>query len=97
MLNDVAIAPDGTAYVTDTESAAVWRHGAADPGLVAFLPAGALRAPNGIACDGRRLLVAHASGVMIVALASGARTELAVPAGSTLRGLDGLYVGGSPR
>jgi sugar lactone lactonase YvrE len=94
MLNDVAIAPDGTAYVTDSESGAVWRHRAADPGLVAFLPAGALRAPNGIACDGRRLLIAHASGVMVVALASGARAELAVPAGSTLGGLDGLYVDG---
>ena len=94
MLNDVAIAPDGTAYVTDTESGAVWRHRAADPGLVAFLPAGALRAPNGIACDGRRLLVAHASGVTVVTLGSGARAELAVPAGSTLGGLDGLYVDG---
>ncbi|HZJ67460.1 MAG TPA: hypothetical protein VFD36_28325 [Kofleriaceae bacterium] len=78
--------------MTDTESGAVWRHRAADPGLVAFLPAGALRAPNGIACDGRRLLVAHASGVTVVTLGSGARAELAVPAGSTLGGLDGLYV-----
>lgn len=94
MLNDVAIAPDGTAYVTDSESGAVWRHRAADPGLVAFLPAGALRGPNGIACDGRRLLIAHASGVMVVALESGARAELVVPAGSTLGGLDGLYVDG---
>jgi sugar lactone lactonase YvrE len=94
MLNDVAIAPDGTAYVTDTESGAVWRHRAADTGLVEFLPAGALRAPNGIACDGQRLLVAHASGVTVVALASGARAELAVPVGTTLGGLDGLYVDG---
>lgn len=94
MLNDIAIASDGTAYVTDSESGAVWRHRASDHGLMAFLPAGALRAPNGIACDGPRLLIAHASGVTVVALASGARTELAVPAGSTLGGIDGLYVDG---
>jgi len=94
MLNDVAIAPDGTAYVTDTETGAVWRHRAADRGLVAVLAAGTLRAPNGIACDGPRLLVAHVSGVTVVELASGARTQLVVPAGSTLGGLDGLYVEG---
>jgi len=94
LLNDVAIAPDGTAYVTDTEAGAVWRHRRDDRGLSAWLPAGSLRYPNGIACDGTRVLVAHASGIAVVSAATGERADLEVPAGATLGGVDGLYVDG---
>ena len=93
LLNDVAVAPDGTAYVTDSDAGAVWRHRPDDDGLVPFLPAGALRYPNGIACDGTRVLVAHLGGIAVVT-PRGARSELAVPTGATLGGLDGLYVDG---
>jgi hypothetical protein len=60
---------------------------------VPFLPPGSLRYPNGIACDGTRILVAHLSGIAIVT-SRGERTELAVPAGATLGGIDGLYIDG---
>ena len=59
-----------------------------------MVAAGSLRYPNGIACDAGHVLVAHASGIALVSPVSGARAELAVPAGATLGGLDGLYVDG---
>ena len=94
LLNDVAIAPDGTAYVTDTAAGAVWRHAPAALGLSVMVQAGGLRYPNGIACDATHVLVAHARGVAVITPATGARVELAVPAGATLAGLDGLYLDG---
>ena len=49
LLNDVAIGPDGSAYVTETASGAVdiVRPGAT--ALAAWLPEGTLRYPNGVA------------------------------------------------
>jgi sugar lactone lactonase YvrE len=97
LFNDVAIGPDGTAYVTDTDGGAVWRGRVGQPGLVAFMPPGTLRYPNGVACDGRRIFVAHLAGVAVVPL--GVRTpsswrELATRSPMTLGGFDGLYVAG---
>ncbi|HEX3761789.1 MAG TPA: hypothetical protein VHW23_23985 [Kofleriaceae bacterium] len=94
LLNDVAIGPDGSAYVTETESGAVdiARHG--EPALAAWLPAGTLRYPNGVACDGEQLLVAHLTGVAAIRLADRQRRDLAAPPGATLGSFDGLYVAG---
>jgi sugar lactone lactonase YvrE len=92
LFNDVAVAADGTAYVTDSAAGTVWRHRPGDPDLTPLLAPGALRFPNGIACDGESVLVAHSDGIAVVTPL--ARRELAVPAGATLGGLDGLYLDG---
>jgi hypothetical protein len=94
LLNDVAIGPDGTAYVTDSETGVVWSGRTGERALVPFVPAGMLRYPNGIACDGTRLFVAHLSGVAVVPLTGGVPRELVVPDGMMLGGFDGLYTTG---
>jgi sugar lactone lactonase YvrE len=94
LLNDVAIGPDGSAYVTDSESGSVDIARRGETSLAAWSPAGTLRYPNGVACDGESLFVAHVTGIAVVRLADGQRSDLAAPAGTTLGGFDGLYIAG---
>jgi sugar lactone lactonase YvrE len=94
LLNDVAIGPDGSAYVTDTSSGAVDVVRRGETALAAWLPAGTLRYPNGVACDGERVFVAHQTSVAVIGLADGQRRDLAAPPGTTLGSFDGLYVAG---
>ena len=99
LLNDVTIAPDGTAYVTDSEAGQVWRVAPGAAALAPVVPPDRFVYPNGIAWDaiGGALLIADAITVW--------RLELAGPAGASLRpliaspgvslaGLDGMYLAG---
>lgn len=90
--NDAALLPSGDALITDSEAGAVWRASAADGTLSPLLPPGSLHYPNGIVAtdDGRHVLVAHAAGVDVVEVSSGARREVRPGPGVSLVGLDGL-------
>jgi len=57
------------------------------------LPAGRVRGSNGIAVspDAHRLYVAHATGLVVVDLASGEARALAAPPRENLAAIDGLY------
>jgi sugar lactone lactonase YvrE len=92
MLNDVAVAPDGTAYATASNSGAVW---AVPPGAGAAKKfVDGLPDPNGIAAtpDGRFLLVAGWHGIVRVEIATGAVRVLEQPANVASGCNDGLYL-----
>jgi hypothetical protein len=86
--NDVALGPDGTAWITDSTGGAV--HRIAPAATKAEVIADRLHYANGVTYDeGRRLVyVAHVFGVAILDPAGGPRRELT---GSPLYGFDGLY------
>jgi sugar lactone lactonase YvrE len=94
-LNDVALAADGRAFVTDSRTGGVWR---IDPGRDGFTPLVkpfTFDYPNGIAlsADERRLYVADGTkGISIVDPASGDVRPLSHPGNVSLYGIDGLYV-----
>lgn len=102
LLNDIALAPNGDVYVTDSEGGALFRlpnggtalervHG----GSPRFIY------PNGVAVDARRgrIFVAHVEGISSFALGVEGPVQpvqLAAPVGAPTSGIDGLYVcGGS--
>ena len=94
-LNDVAVAPNGDLFVTDSRSGAVWHIPLARPSAMAALVApGALGGSNGIAVarDGKTVYVGHSTGVARVDAASGKVERLAPPARQTIAGIDGLYL-----
>ena len=94
LFNDVALAADGRAFVTDSEAGTVWR---IDPGKDApelLLKPWSLGYPNGIAlsADEKRLYVADFEhGISIVDAASGDLRALPHPPNVSLHGVDGLY------
>lgn len=94
LLNDVVLAADGRAFLTDSEADVVW---CVDPGQetpVRLVGPGHLDYPNGIALSGdeRRLYVADfANGISIVDPAGGNPRPLPHPPNVSLHGLDGLY------
>ena len=91
-LNDVAVAPGGRVYASDSESGAVFEipeHG--EPRAV--VPPGALRGSNGIAAspDARRLYVATSTGLAVVDLVGGSVKPMPAPPRDNLAAIDGLY------
>jgi|CXWL01.1.fsa_nt_gi hypothetical protein len=99
MLNDLALAKDGSLAVTDSNHGTVYRWtpagelpGAGGVGsLEPLLPTGSLDSPNGIvALAGGDLVVADFQGLVL--LRGAALTRLAPPPGIYLGGIDGLAV-----
>jgi sugar lactone lactonase YvrE len=90
LLNDVAIGPDGTAYVTESESGAVFRARGAGPALEPFVAPDQMSYPNGIAFARGALYVAHFSGIVRVD-EKGTLHRLAAPDGVKTGGIDGMY------
>ena len=94
LFNDIALAADGRAFLTDSEAGMVWR---IDPGKDAPVPLvkpWSLGYPNGIAlsADEKRLYVADfAHGIAIVDVATGDLRALPHAANVSLHGIDGLY------
>lgn len=91
-LNDIAVAPDGTLYVTDSMTATLFRKKPDEKTLTRFGAAGALRGGNGIALgkDGM-LYVASSTGILRVDTATGEPTRLPQPDTAMTGGIDGLY------
>jgi len=93
-LNDVAVAPNGDVYASDSASGAIFRLDAKAGVLTAFVPSNSLPGANGIAVkeDGRTLYVAHFTGVARVDTASAKVDRLAPPECETIAAIDGLYL-----
>lgn len=95
-LNDLAIAPDGTLYVTDSQTGTLFRKKSDEKSraraLTRFGETGAVRGANGIAvaADGT-LYVALSTGIARVDTTTGAPTRLPQPDTVVTGGIDGLY------
>ena len=90
-LNDLAIAPDGTLYVTDSIGGNAFRKEPDEKTLTRLGAAGTLRGANGIAlsADGA-LYVAISTGIARLNLETGEPTRLPQPDTVVTGGIDGL-------
>jgi hypothetical protein len=91
-LNDVAVAPGGRIFASDSASGAIYeipREGEAR----VLVPAGTIRGSNGLAAspDAKRLYVAHSTGIAVVEVASGAVKRVANETRENIAAIDGLY------
>jgi sugar lactone lactonase YvrE len=95
LLNDIAIAPDGTLYVTDSIAGAVWRVPADRDVFEPVMPPESFAYPNGIvlAWTGA-LLVAHGTGVAVIDPASGLVERMESAPNIPLGGIDGMLLDG---
>ena len=91
-LNDVAVAPGGRIFTTDSASGAVYEIPPQGSVRVLVGP-GQLRGSNGLApsADGKRLYIAHATGLAVVDIAGGPVRLLANRTRETVAAIDGLY------
>lgn len=91
-LNDLTSGTDGTVYVTDSRSGAIWvlRPGATT--LTRFEAAGRFTGPNGITTspDGRHLFIADMDFIRVVPVSGAAPWNLEVPDSINVFGVDGL-------
>jgi len=94
LLNDVALAPDGTVYTSESRGGAVYRLPRDGGALRPVLAAGSLESPNGIALlPGGELLVADFDGLALVRDPGGSAprvVRLTTPDQLYLGGIDGL-------
>ncbi|HEX2543074.1 MAG TPA: hypothetical protein VHM00_18580 [Caldimonas sp.] len=90
-LNDVAVAPDGTLYATDSGAGSLYRLRPGETALAPFGPAQAAPGANGIAvaADGA-VYVALSTGIARLD-ADGTPQRLAQPDSIVTGGIDGLY------
>ncbi len=91
-LNDVAIASDGTVYVTDSQNGTLFRKKPNEKTLTRFGETGALRGANGVAISSDGILYVTLSiGVARINTTTGAPTRLPQPDTVVTGGIDGLY------
>lgn len=93
-LNDVAIAPGGRVFASDSASGAIYEIAVKGPGPSRELvPPGRMRGPNGLAVspDGKRIHVAHATGLAVVDAATGEVKRVANETRENVAAIDGLY------
>jgi sugar lactone lactonase YvrE len=91
-LNDVAIAPDGTVYTTDSESGTVFRKKLDERTFTRLGERGGVRGANGITFSSNGILyVTLSTGIARVDTATGAVTRLSQPDTVVTGGIDGLY------
>ena len=91
-LNDVAVGPDGTLYVTDSEAGTLFRMRPGESVLTPFGTPAAVRGANGIAAspDGT-LYVTLSTGIGRIDPRDGAMKRLDQPDTVVTGGIDGLY------
>jgi hypothetical protein len=91
-LNDIAIAPNGTMYATDSMSSTLFRKKPDEKTLTPFGSKGAVPEANGITlgADGN-LYVGISTGIAKIDTSTGAPTRLAQPDTVVTGGCDGLY------
>jgi DNA-binding beta-propeller fold protein YncE len=90
--NDIALARDGTVYVTDSTQGAIYRLERGAGKLERWLQDDRMTVPNGIVLspDDKRLYVAHWEGLSVIDTKSRERKLLAPPANASVNGMDGL-------
>jgi DNA-binding beta-propeller fold protein YncE len=94
-LNDVAVAPGGRVFASDSGNGAVYEVPVKAPAAPrAIVAAGQLRGSNGLAVspDAKRLYVAHSTGIAVVDLDSGELKRLANDTRENIAAIDGLYM-----
>jgi DNA-binding beta-propeller fold protein YncE len=91
-LNDIALARDGTVYVTDSTQGAIYRLSPGAKQLERWLQDSKLSLLNGLVLspDDKRLYVAHVEGVSVIDTGSGERKLLTPPANTAITSMDGL-------
>jgi hypothetical protein len=92
---DVAIAPNGDVYASDSQSPWIYRLALGADTLRRFLTHPLFRSLQGMAftADGKTMFVAdYSHGLLRIDMPSRAVTPLAVPANVTALGVDGLYL-----
>lgn len=97
VLGDLALAPDGTIFVTDSLAPIIWRLAPRATALENLLESSTFRSLQGLALlpSKNELLVSdYARGLFIVNLTTRAIRLLDPPPGNTLRGIDGLLLDG---
>jgi len=93
-LNDVTVAAGGRVFASDSASGAVYEIAVKGPGPSReVLPAGQVRGSNGLAAspDGRRLYIAHSTGIAVLDLASGSVKRVDNRTRENVAAIDGLY------
>lgn len=93
-LNDVAVAPGGRVFASDSASGAIYEIAVKGPGPSRELvPAGRIRGSNGLAVspDGKRLHVAQSTGLAVVDLATGDAKRVTNDTRENIAAIDGLY------
>jgi hypothetical protein len=93
-LNDVAIAPGGRVFASDSASGAIYEIAVKGPGPARELvPPGKLGFSNGLAAspDGKRLYVAHSTGLGRVDIATGEVALITNGTRENVAAIDGLY------
>lgn len=91
-LNDLAVTPEGTIYVTDSMSGTLFRRRPDEKTLTRFGETGTLRGANGIALGGAgTLYVTLSTGIARVDTATGEPARLPQPDTVVTGGIDGLY------
>jgi hypothetical protein len=94
VLGDFILARDGTAYVTDSLAPVIWRLTPGADRLENWLEDAGFKSLQGVAldADGAALYVAdYPRGLWRVSLGAHTTKLLTAPAGTNLRGIDGLY------
>lgn len=97
VLGDLALAPDGSIWATDSGAPALWRLGPRSDELQSVVSGPPFKNLQGLAFapDGKRLFVAdYSNGIFAVDVESRTPALLAAPQGVELRGIDGLYLHG---
>jgi len=93
-LNDVAVAPGGRVFSSDSASGAIYEIAVKGPGPARELVApNQLRGANGLAAspDGARLFVAHSTGLAVVEISTGAFKRVVNQTRESIAAIDGLY------
>jgi DNA-binding beta-propeller fold protein YncE len=91
--NDIALAPNGDIYVTDSERGSVLRLPAGADALEEFIAPDSVRYPNGVAVsgDGKRMFVAVTTGIVVADIATKNFALLKHSVDTVAAGNDGLY------
>lgn len=94
-LNDVALAPDGTVYGSDSWLGGIWRAELSATALVRWPADVELYGANGLAADTDALYVAHATGIARIDRSTGdVLPRIDNDTRETLAAIDGLYLSG---